>query len=142
MTHFLDSSAVFTHTSDVPSPGRGLNAPGNGNSPAAGRVIGTSYDEPLAWDRIGFFAAGVTVGIAIGAGAALLLAPRSGEDTRTLIRSRAQDLADRVADRRDRIRDDILWRSRQGRKALSRGLIRGRWSAEDALEQQRRRLRV
>jgi hypothetical protein len=142
MTHFPDSSAVFTHRSDLPTPGRGLDAPGNGNSSAARRVVGTSYDEPHAWDRIGFFAAGVAIGIAIGGGVSLLLAPRSGEDTRTLIRSRAQELAERMAERKDRIRDDILWRSRQGRKALRRGLIRGRWSAEDALEQQRRRLRV
>jgi gas vesicle protein len=63
-------------------------------------------------------AVGLVLGVLIGAGAALLLAPQSGEDTRRLIRKRARrlargahdtydDLKDRVREVKDRARDAI-----------------------------------
>jgi gas vesicle protein len=45
----------------------------------------------------GDFAAGFIIGTLIGAAAALLLAPQSGEETRTMIREKGIELQDRSA---------------------------------------------
>jgi gas vesicle protein len=61
-----------------PSPG--------GRSPSAN----VAY-EPAAetdWQQVAIFGAGVALGIAVGAGAALLTAPQSGAETRAVLRAR------------------------------------------------------
>lgn len=68
------------------------------------------------------FAAGLILGAALGAGVALLLAPRPGDETRKLIGRRARRLGDRVADRVDDLRDDIRRSARKGEKKLRRSL--------------------
>lgn len=45
---------------------------------------------------LGSFLAGFIIGGLIGAGAALLLAPQSGEETRTLIRDKSIELKDKA----------------------------------------------
>lgn len=42
------------------------------------------------------FLSGLIVGAAVGAGVALLLAPRSGKETRALLTDKARDLKDRA----------------------------------------------
>ncbi|MEO6526872.1 MAG: hypothetical protein ABIP93_09635 [Gemmatimonadaceae bacterium] len=44
------------------------------------------------WREIAIFGAGLALGLALGAGAALLAAPRSGEETRSALRGRARRL--------------------------------------------------
>lgn len=53
------------------------------------------------------FAAGVAVGIAVGAGAALLLAPTSGEDARHAIARRGRRLRRRSRDAWDDLRREL-----------------------------------
>ena len=49
-------------------------------------------------DDFGTFFAGLVVGGLVGAAVALLLAPQSGEETRTLIRDRSIELKDRAVE--------------------------------------------
>jgi gas vesicle protein len=52
----------------------------------------------------GAFLAGTLVGSLIGAAAALLYAPRSGEETRTVIREKGIELKDKAVERGEEIR--------------------------------------
>ncbi len=59
-----------------------------------GKAAGTAYETVPDWTQIGMFVAGMGVGALVGAAAALLWAPGSGEETRGRIRrkfSRAGD---------------------------------------------------
>ncbi|MDQ6886617.1 MAG: YtxH domain-containing protein [Gemmatimonadota bacterium] len=94
---------------------------------AAQRPSGASYDEPRDWGSIGLFAAGLALGIALGAGTALLTAPMSGRETR-------QYLGDRVEERWSGLRDEVRFMGRRGRRKLRRALSRGRWAAEDVVD--------
>jgi len=98
-----------------------------------------SYEERTGWRRAGVFSAGLAVGLAVGAGAALLFAPQSGEDTRELIGEQARSVTGRVADRWEDLRDELRAAARRSRRRVRRGVTRGRWAAEDALERGRRR---
>ena len=68
----------------------------------------TSFTPPAEtdWQEVIVFGAGVALGIAIGAGVALLTAPRSGSETRRELRhfaSRQRDaVSERLAQRRRR----------------------------------------
>jgi hypothetical protein len=104
-----------------------------------GRRRRSSFEEQTDWQRIGIFGAGMAVGLAIGAGAALLLAPQSGEITRELIGEQARSVGGRVVDRWDDLRDELRAAARRSRKRVRRGVTRGRWAAEDALDRGRRR---
>jgi gas vesicle protein len=53
-----------------------------------GKVTGSAYETVPDWPQIGTFVAGLGIGAVVGAAAALLLAPRSGEETRGRIRER------------------------------------------------------
>lgn len=53
------------------------------------------------------FAVGLVLGALIGAGAALLLAPQSGEETRRLIRKKARRLAREAQDKYDDVKDRV-----------------------------------
>jgi gas vesicle protein len=63
------------------------------------------------------------VGAAIGAAAALLLAPRSGEETRELLSKKAE-----------RSRDYVVARGRDLRRAAEDLVTRGRRTAEDLVD--------
>jgi gas vesicle protein len=65
------------------------------------------------------FAAGLLLGVLIGAGVALLFAPQSGEDTRRLLRRRARRLA---RDARDRY-DDLKDRAREVRERAQKAIV-------------------
>ena len=58
-------------------------------------------------DRTTAFAAGIAIGLAVGAGVALLFAPQSGEDTREAIADRGRRVADRGRDAWDDLRDEL-----------------------------------
>jgi len=53
------------------------------------------------------FLAGLAIGALVGAGVALLFAPRSGEDTRRAVSRRAKHLAREARDRYDDVREKV-----------------------------------
>lgn len=53
---------------------------------------------------LGSFLSGLIIGGLVGAAAALLLAPQSGEETRTIIRDKSIELKDRAAETADEAR--------------------------------------
>lgn len=106
----------------------GAESPSNGYQAAD---TGRSYDETPEWDTLGVFGAGLAVGLAFGAGLALLLAPRSGEETREILGERSRWIGDRVTDGFEDIRGGVERATRRSRRKLQRGLTRGRWMVED-----------
>jgi gas vesicle protein len=93
--------------------------------------MGSSYDETMEWDNIGIFGAGLAAGLILGAGLALLLAPRTGEETRELLGERSRWVTDRVSGGFDDLRGGVERATRRSRRKLRRGITRGRWMMED-----------
>lgn len=93
-------------------------------------------DGEVDWQRVAIFATGTLLGAVVGAGAALLFAPQTGEETRRDLARRGRRLRSRTADAWDDLRDELQWAARRGRKRLTRSL-RGRRDrrAERALEE-------
>lgn len=108
--------------------GEAMDATSNGYDTEA---LGSSYEETMEWDNIGIFGAGLAAGLALGAGLALLLAPRSGEETRELLGERSRWVTDRVSGGFDDLRDNVERATRRSRRKLRRGITRGRWMVED-----------
>jgi gas vesicle protein len=79
-----------------------------------------SEEDELDWQHIGIFAAGALLGVAIGAGAALLFAPQSGQDTRHDIVRRGRHLRLRASDAWDDLRSELRYAARTGRRKLAR----------------------
>ena len=102
------------------------------------KALGKSYSEEMPWKQTAIFGAGIALGALIGAGAALLFAPQSGEETRELISERAQRFGGRIGDRIDDVRGDLGWYLRRGRRKLRRGAERGRWAGEDVADRVRK----
>ncbi|GAB1342273.1 YtxH domain-containing protein [Gemmatimonas sp.] len=80
------------------------------------------------------FGLGLLLGAALGAGAALLLAPASGEDTRRQLRRGARKLYARGTDAVSDFRDDA---DRMARRLAKRGMERGRNVAREVRERTR-----
>ena len=96
--------------------------------------------EPIDWARLGFFGLGIALGALLGSGTALLFAPESGQEARARLRRRARRLRGTAGDAWDDLRDELEWAARRGRKRVRRGMTRGGWMAEDAVDAGRRRL--
>lgn len=103
------------------------------------RVTGRAYTEEREWDRLATFGSGVALGALLGAGVALLFAPAAGEDVRELLLDQARAAGGRVRDRFGDLRDEARHATRRGRRGVKRGLARGGWALEDALDRSRRR---
>jgi hypothetical protein len=73
-------------------------------------------------DRTTIFAAGLALGLALGAGAALLFAPQSGADTRQSLARRSR----RLKRRSSGAWDDLQFELRQLRRQLQRKSLRRR----------------
>ncbi len=90
-----------------------------------------------AWRQTGAATAGLVLGLALGAGLALLFAPRSGDEMRELIGERTRLLRGRAGDHIDDLREELGHSARRGkrrvRRGMTRGMARGRWAAEDFL---------
>ncbi len=106
------------------------------------------YEEDHEGSRLGAFVTGLTIGLLIGSGVALLLAPHSGDVTRKILEKRARSVGDDVSDRWEDLRDELDSLARRGRKKVRRGLkrgrwgaTRGRWKAEDLVDRGRRIVR-
>ena len=112
------------------------------------RIAQATLDEEAGsrgetdWARVGVFGAGVAIGALIGAGAALLLAPATGYETRTRLARRTRDVADDAADRWDDVSDELRYRARHGakrvRQRVRRAATSSRWAVEDAWDRRRR----
>jgi hypothetical protein len=102
------------------------------------RASGRSYSENAQWRNAAIFGAGVALGALIGAGAALLYAPQTGEEAREILSERAHRFGGRIGDRIDDARGDLGWYMRRGRRKLRRGAERGRWASEDLADRIRK----
>ena len=92
-------------------------------------VDATREDEELDWQHIAIFAAGAFLGAALGAGAALILAPQSGAETRHNLARRGRHFRDRTATAWDDLRHELRYAARTGRRKLARkfaGAVRRR----------------
>ena len=98
------------------------------DSVAPAKPRGRSYSGSMEMKHAAIFGAGIALGALIGAGAALLFAPHSGEETRELISDRAQQFGSRIGDRIDDARGDPGWDMKRGRRKIRRGASRGRWA--------------
>jgi len=83
------------------------------------------------WQQVAIFGAGLALGLALGAGAALLTAPQSGEETRAALRGRARRIGrttsrrghDAWADLREELQSaKLALRRRRARKNARRVL--------------------
>jgi gas vesicle protein len=108
------------------------------DSLAASKQNGQSYSTDMQWRQAAIFGAGIAIGAMIGAGAALLFAPQSGEETREILGERARDVRGRIGDRFDDVRGDLNWYLRRGRRKFRRGAERGRWASEDIADRVRK----
>lgn len=71
-------------------------------------------------DTLVAFAAGIAIGLTIGAGTALLFAPQAGSDTRRAIVRRGRRLSRRSHDAWDDLREELSHAARRGRQAFRR----------------------
>lgn len=93
---------------------RGLARPISSRAPAE--------VHELDWQHITIFAVGALLGVAVGAGAALLLAPQSGARTRHDLARQGRHLGSRTADIWDDLRHEFRYAARRGRRKLARKL--------------------
>lgn len=138
MAHYTQSrrpSAAGVAGGHVKGRVTGTDRNHSGNVFSGAGSLGAQREEHVDWGQLGLFGAGLVIGVAVGAGAALLFAPMSGEAVRELI-------GERVSGRWDDLRDELRERKRQGRKTVSRGVVRGRWAAEDVLDRRKRKLGI
>ena len=95
---------------------------------------GESFEEELDWGRIGALASGIVIGAVLGAGAALLLAPRSGADTRRDILQGVRNTRDRATSKWDDLADHVAWLSRRKKRQVRRGATKAGWAVQDLLD--------
>lgn len=97
------------------------------------RPRGTPYAEERDWGKIGGFGAGLVVGVLIGAGVALFLAPQTGKALRAGIRRGAGRMRSRTDDAFADLREELRIAARRSRRKIRRGLRDTAWKAEDVV---------
>ena len=113
----------------APLAGRaGQAGPG---APRSGRPTARHADDELDWNRLALFATGALVGAAVGAGAALLFAPQTGEETRRDLAREGRRIRHRTADAWDDLRDELQWAARRGKRRVARSLRGRRFRREE-----------
>ena len=128
-----------TRSAGTPRPRKSdTDASDSLDSVESSKARGKSYSDDMQWRHAAIFGAGIALGAMIGAGAALLFAPQSGEETRELISERAQRLGGRIGERIDDARGDLGWYLRRGRRKIRRGAERGRWAGQDVADRVRK----
>jgi YtxH-like protein len=95
------------------------------------------HEDDVDWRSVGVFGAGLAIGALLGVGAALLMAPASGFETRMRLARGARRARGRAADRWDTIEDRVRAGARRSRRNLERKLTLARWRAQDAWERKR-----
>lgn len=97
--------------------------PRPGGSGPAPRTRGDRRgDIEIAWREVAIFSAGIALGLAVGAGSALLLAPESGEEVRAAIARRGRRAGRRAHDAWDDLRDELRFAARRGRRRVRRAI--------------------
>lgn len=71
------------------------------------------------------------LGLVLGAGAALLLAPQSGEETRRVLRERGRRVRDAVSERADELVDRVEGGYERARERLEEGFEHARRTVEE-----------
>ena len=109
----------------------------------------SSITEPegRAWERgelarAGLLGGALAIGVLLGAGAALLLAPQTGEEMRADIADGTRRLRHRAGDAWEDLRDELRFAARRGRRRMRRGVTRSGWAAEDAIDRGRRKIHL
>ena len=107
-----------------PSRARGSAAsratPAGRTSPARRAAAGAASAHETDWGQVAIFSTGLALGIAVGAAAAMLTAPRSGAETRAVLRAQAGRVQ-RSSTRRGRVAwDDLRDEIRGVTRALRR----------------------
>jgi hypothetical protein len=131
MSHYSELTSAPARRGSRRARDRGVEGLDTATNGYDTEAMGSSYEETTEWDNLGIFGAGLAVGLTLGAGLALLLAPRSGEETRELLGERSRWVGDRVSGGLDDIRYGVERATRRSRRKLHRGLTRGRWMVED-----------
>jgi len=83
-------------------------------------------------------ALGIFIGALLGAGAALLLAPASGDETRRVIRRNARRLSERGSNALGHVAEDAERAARQLARRGRKAAIRARDAAEALIDEGRR----
>ena len=99
---------------------------------------GKPFSRTLEWGDAGLFGAGIALGVLIGAGAALLFAPRSGSETREGIVRGTRDFGYRASDAWEDLREELRHAATRSAKRLRRGVRRGRLTTRDLASSVRR----
>jgi gas vesicle protein len=86
------------------------------------------------FQRASLLGAGLLIGAVLGASVALLLAPRTGAQTRTLLKRRASRVKHRAADALDTVTDEIRSAAHRGSREARRAMHRARKAALEALD--------
>lgn len=87
--------------------------------------------QGLGWDGAGLFLAGLATGLTIGAGAALLMAPRSGVETRRDLVRGGRRVRAQATDVWEDLRDEMRFAARRGKRKVNRAVRDGRWAATE-----------
>jgi hypothetical protein len=109
------------------------NAGDQGDSPRIDKPRGSPYRRSADWERIALVGAGLLVGALVGAGAALLLAPQSGQETRKTIRRKARVARHRATDAWDDLAGELAALARRKGRRARLAMRRARWRASDAI---------
>ena len=91
------------------------------HSPPVERPRGSSFRRVVDWERVGLVGAGLLIGAVVGAGAALLLAPGSGQETRTAIMRKARFAQHRAGDAWDDLAAELAEVARRTEPCAERG---------------------
>ena len=81
-----NATRAESHKRPAASTDAGRRAPVDDDDRPVQRPRGSSYRRSVDWQHVGLLGAGLVVGAFVGAGAALLLAPQSGRETRTAMK--------------------------------------------------------
>ena len=113
---------------------RRQQSPTRAEAPPVDRPRGSSYRRTVEWEHVGLLGAGLVIGALIGASAALLLAPTSGEEMRSTIRRQARLARFRAGDAWDGLADQLTNVARRGGRRARRAMRRARWRASDVID--------
>ena len=119
--------------SSQPAEARRRRSPTQAETQLVERPRGSSFRRTVDWERVGLVGAGLVIGALIGAGAALLLAPTSGEEMRSTIRRQARLARFRAGDAWDDLADQLTNVARRGGRRARRAVRRARWRASDVI---------
>jgi hypothetical protein len=118
--------------------GRSLEHERTGGSRPFGRSAAPPPEVEVDWQHVAIFGAGALLGATLGAGAALLFAPHSGEETRHRLARGGRRFGERTAEAWDDLRDELQYAARRSRRKLGRAIRRRRrdrdWQADGALD--------